>query len=297
MKGQNTWRCKCLKGTADIPHTFPTIVLTVTFAGILRWDMDSVRIVQLDSMNFGTSSIPFPVNDHAHPPIGSPRRGGGETDCRNGGCIFISPSGGSRRKHTKDYWRRKVFGSFTPLPPLHCRTAPEGQGDRGGGVEENRQLFLHGLWFICHSGRSSHAHSHPLPGYPMKQGRKCSEKGCDNPYSVSGLCSVHFWRSRNQMRSEEGYFKSKKCRTRHARNMRRLYSTQKYQLLHKAYSAVRCAIENRNLHKQPCEKCGEKASAHHDSYLPDKWLSVRWLCRKHHAEWHRENNPIYPPTI
>jgi hypothetical protein len=37
--------------------------------------------------------------------------------------------------------------------------------------------------------------------------------------------------------------------------------------------------------KQPCEVCGEpKADAHHDDY--SKPLDVRWLCRKHHAEWH-----------
>ena len=40
--------------------------------------------------------------------------------------------------------------------------------------------------------------------------------------------------------------------------------------------------------KQPCEICGsEKADAHHDDY--SKPMEIRWLCRKHHAEWHAIN--------
>lgn len=38
--------------------------------------------------------------------------------------------------------------------------------------------------------------------------------------------------------------------------------------------------------KQPCEICGaEKVDAHHDDY--SKPLDVRWLCRFHHAEHHK----------
>jgi hypothetical protein len=39
------------------------------------------------------------------------------------------------------------------------------------------------------------------------------------------------------------------------------------------------------LKKMPCEICGEeKVDAHHDDYM--KPLDVRWLCRKHHVEYH-----------
>lgn len=42
--------------------------------------------------------------------------------------------------------------------------------------------------------------------------------------------------------------------------------------------------------RQPCEICGEKAEAHHDDY--NKPLEVRWLCFKHHREWHKTHeNP------
>ena len=48
------------------------------------------------------------------------------------------------------------------------------------------------------------------------------------------------------------------------------------------------AIRDGKLVKQPCEVCGaKKVHAHHDDYA--KPLDVRWLCPKHHMQWHREN--------
>lgn len=59
----------------------------------------------------------------------------------------------------------------------------------------------------------------------------------------------------------------------------------------KARSLVRKAIVHNNLSKKPCEICGESPSqAHHDDY--NKPLEVRWLCVKHHKEWHMNNKPI-----
>jgi hypothetical protein len=41
---------------------------------------------------------------------------------------------------------------------------------------------------------------------------------------------------------------------------------------------------------EPCEVCGSgKSEAHHDSYLREDWLTVRWLCRLHHKAWHAEH--------
>lgn len=60
-----------------------------------------------------------------------------------------------------------------------------------------------------------------------------------------------------------------------------------------AQVAVGNAIRDGRLTRQPCEGCGnDKAHAHHDDY--SKPLSVRWLCTKHHAEWHRHNTPKCP---
>ena len=64
-------------------------------------------------------------------------------------------------------------------------------------------------------------------------------------------------------------------------------------LKRKTHIAVANAIRDGRLVKQPCEICQEsKAQAHHDDY--SKPLDVRWLCTKHHAEWHRNNTPLCP---
>ena len=56
----------------------------------------------------------------------------------------------------------------------------------------------------------------------------------------------------------------------------------------KAHRAVNDAIRYGKMKYQPCECCGLlETRAHHDDYL--KPLTVRWLCSKHHAEWHRIN--------
>ena len=60
-----------------------------------------------------------------------------------------------------------------------------------------------------------------------------------------------------------------------------------------AHSVTWHAIHDGRLKQQPCEVCAEpKAQAHHDDY--SKPLDVRWLCTKHHAEWHKHNTPICP---
>lgn len=56
----------------------------------------------------------------------------------------------------------------------------------------------------------------------------------------------------------------------------------------KAHGKVAYEIRIGNMTSKPCEVCGEKRThAHHDDY--DKPLDVRWLCSKHHNEWHKEN--------
>lgn len=66
------------------------------------------------------------------------------------------------------------------------------------------------------------------------------------------------------------------------------------------YRCVTKAIAEGSLVPQPCEVCSSMpilangnrgVQAHHDDYT--KPLEVRWLCSKHHAEWHRLNKPRY----
>lgn len=52
-------------------------------------------------------------------------------------------------------------------------------------------------------------------------------------------------------------------------------------------AAISCGI----IEQSPCEVCGSDfALAHHDDY--NKPLKVRWLCRIHHVEWHRNNKAV-----
>lgn len=55
----------------------------------------------------------------------------------------------------------------------------------------------------------------------------------------------------------------------------------------KARNAVRTAVKNGTLIRQPCEVCAAiKVEAHHDDYT--KPLNVRWLCLTHHKARHVE---------
>ena len=67
-----------------------------------------------------------------------------------------------------------------------------------------------------------------------------------------------------------------------------------YHLQVQAQSAVAAAIDSGILVRQPCEVCGAKGQAHHDSYYPARWLDVRWLCGQHHSEWHSRHTPEWP---
>lgn len=60
----------------------------------------------------------------------------------------------------------------------------------------------------------------------------------------------------------------------------------KYPLEIKARAKAANAIAAGKIKRLPCEVCGnEKADAHHDDY--NQPLVVRFLCRKHHSQWHR----------
>lgn len=55
----------------------------------------------------------------------------------------------------------------------------------------------------------------------------------------------------------------------------------------RSHSLLNKAIYRGEIKRQPCEKCGAaKVDAHHDDY--SKPLEVRWLCRKHHIEHHKD---------
>lgn len=54
-------------------------------------------------------------------------------------------------------------------------------------------------------------------------------------------------------------------------------------------------LRDNHIERQPCEICGAKAEAHHDNY--DKPLDVRWLCFKHHRQWHHDNPELLESEV
>ena len=60
---------------------------------------------------------------------------------------------------------------------------------------------------------------------------------------------------------------------------------------YKARIAVTTALQSGRLVRKPCSVCGNpKTDAHHPDY--SRPLDVRWLCRKHHLEIHREERRV-----
>lgn len=62
----------------------------------------------------------------------------------------------------------------------------------------------------------------------------------------------------------------------------------------KAKKAVNKAISRGKLERGSCcEKCGSTKNlhGHHDSYEPEHWLTVRWLCCSCHGAYHRKHDP------
>lgn len=87
-------------------------------------------------------------------------------------------------------------------------------------------------------------------------------------------------------------------RVQYARRYKEAHKEECYQnlkrnnLLHEKEIFARCqvyrSLRRGELRKGLCEICGEeKVEAHHDDY--NKPLEVRWLCKKHHVEWHDKN--------
>ena len=57
-----------------------------------------------------------------------------------------------------------------------------------------------------------------------------------------------------------------------------------------AHKVVEKMIRLGEISIMPCESCQSvTVHAHHDDY--DKPKLIRWLCSKHHKEWHKENGP------
>lgn len=125
-------------------------------------------------------------------------------------------------------------------------------------------------------------------------------KLCGAEFHALGLCRRHYYQDYKARPVYRAYRQSPRAkalnRAQARRREQRLGGRPRYELRKAVYSAVHREINQGAIRPKPCEVCGaEKAQAHHDSYLPKYWLTVRWLCPKHHAQWHLANCPMYPP--
>ena len=77
-----------------------------------------------------------------------------------------------------------------------------------------------------------------------------------------------------------------KCRNQYEYLRYKYETCSEYNLKHKVRALTRGYIKAGHLVKEPCEVCGKKTTveAHHDDYT--KPMDIRWLCKKHHDEWH-----------
>lgn len=73
------------------------------------------------------------------------------------------------------------------------------------------------------------------------------------------------------------------------------YSEEERLKRRNARSKLNHYIRDKRLLRQPCEICGAKAEVHHDDY--NKPLDVRWLCFRHHREWHKTNRVHENPGL
>lgn len=129
--------------------------------------------------------------------------------------------------------------------------------------------------------------------------KACTKKDCQK-YRMKNVDFVrHYYRNRPQ----ESKAKQREWAVRHRKTKRgramKAKSDSKYRARYpekrKATNAVNSMIVSGKWKRKPCEKCGQiKAEAHHDDYL--KPLDVKWLCKTHHMERHRELNAVKRAT-
>jgi hypothetical protein len=82
----------------------------------------------------------------------------------------------------------------------------------------------------------------------------------------------------------------KKCHADYLRSWRKKNPKSKEQRFKSnARSYLHVYVKRGKIKKLPCEKCGSLHSeAHHPDYSEP--LKVKWLCRAHHLDLHKEEN-------
>lgn len=126
---------------------------------------------------------------------------------------------------------------------------------------------------------------------PFGSGRKetccrCGDKKEKIEYGYCAKCDAYMKKNRRDKKvsTETGKLQERKSYAKKALNA-------EFRKKRIAHSYVAKALKDGILIKMACFVCGEmNTDAHHDDYM--KPLDVRWLCRKHHAEHHKNFKEI-----
>ena len=121
-------------------------------------------------------------------------------------------------------------------------------------------------------------------------------KGQFNIIAPCDYCGVYFPERESHFLRKKRHFCSMVCYSNYRRDCLpveeqhaygALLSKEETQKRRNARSVANHAIQQGKIERKPCEMCGKKAEAHHDDY--SKPLEIRWLCFRHHRQWHNEN--------
>ena len=103
-------------------------------------------------------------------------------------------------------------------------------------------------------------------------------------------CCIKY--SKDWMKNNPGKARISRIRWLRKTAHKRVGIYQKKKAMYYAHSAVKWGIKTGRIKRMPCEICGadKNVHAHHDDYA--KPLVFRWMCAKHHFEYHiKRSNP------
>ena len=132
-----------------------------------------------------------------------------------------------------------------------------------------------------------YAHKRMADGH-LNKCKKCTRKDTADHVALKSATDLEWLlaeRERHRLKAVRQRQEGRLTVSVSARRLALLKSAAKYPERTLARRKTANAIRDGKLKRQPCEKCGKKAQAHHDDY--SKPLDVRWLCPEHHAEHHR----------
>ena len=128
---------------------------------------------------------------------------------------------------------------------------------------------------------------------------KISKANDGNFFGKCDYCGKEYHTKKSHYERRKRHFCSRTCYSRYRAELLPKeeqhafgtgYTEEERSKRKKARETFNHYLRDNHIERMPCEICGAKAEAHHDDY--EKPLEVRWLCFKHHREWHKiHDNP------